>query len=1593
MTEAARLVLIVDTTGMKPGEQALDSLTRKGEQAERRITASMSDIERAMVKSGVASGRFGGAMQDVDRALVRTTGDLRPLNRELEQTGRAADRAGGALAGMAGKVRLMLGGLGAALGVRQLVNYADTWSDISARVGLAVGDMDNAAPTMARLSDMARQTYSSLNLTAEGFIANSVSLRELGLNTQQQLNYTEALNNALVVSGARGQRAESVNRALAASMAIGRMQGDQLNTVLMSGGRIAQVLAAELGTTTNGLRQMATDGKITSDVIYTALVGSMGALRDEAASMPATMGDAFTLIGNSLLTLVGSFDQATGASAAMATGIIKVSDGIKYLATNSNIVIGAVSGLTTALVASFIPATYSAVAALAAKSGAFILLNGGIWGSVAALAAMRGAMIATGIGAFAVAVGVVVAKFLDLSDKVGGAGNAMSLLMDVGIEVASRIGQGFVQAGALIASGATYMKGVFLEAFATIARGFASMMTTIAQGLKIIGVGDGVGIGSGFAAQLTADADAAMATSLERATAAGTALRDLATTSLDSVAALRRATGGMFGPNLPAEIEATTDAVVEFGGGVASAGKAASGAGKAVSGAAKGVNELTQAADRWRQRLQSALGPMATYKRDSTELVALHKAGALSAAEYAKAQGLVTDELAGGLPMIGDVSKAFGDFIAGGLRDAKSAFDSILGSFKNMIAQMIATAAQRRIMLSLGFGGVGGLVGGDALSTALGAAGAPTGGMLGAGGVLAGIGALGSAAMSAFTGGLQAAMGGIGSITQYTSLMMGGATTSIAGFASAAGALAVPLLAVAAAFSFFRKKTKELDAGMRITVEGLETAVETFRKTETRRFWGLSKKTRTSYDRADQETQDALSAIVGNIQTGVMDAAAALGFGAETFAGFAHQMTISTKGMSKEDAQRAVEQALAGLGDGFAGMIPGLNALRKVGESTTEVLNRLSTSLTGVNGIMDTLGHRFHAVGLAGADAASKIAEAFGGLDAMVNATQRFYSAFYTEQERIAVTTRQTTEALARLGIAMPRTRDQYRAMVASLDLTTEAGREAYAALIGMADAFDLILPKIGALTEAMAAAQDAVRTGLDGAIGAAQEAAKANATAAGNWYKAAGSIREYIDKLRGAASALFSPAQAMRFNRQQYQQTYQRALNGDLGAAQAVTGAADRYLSSVMDTARTREEAALAQARVLSQLGLLQGVADIEGARHDVIAGLIGQQVELLTEARDFLAAGGVMTEDMIRTLRTGLGSINSAVQAAQQISWAALQRQLNVTIGIIADADVPPHVRTLLANATNGVRGFVDFVARSDLTPDQKWMALTNASGHLKTVQFLAQNDMPEMYTRIVLNAGSAYRVAVTTQIQSGSILDAAQLQRLLTGSADGRITLGGSFRFDPSAGFATWYETTSRAAIQTPMVALRTAMGTLQTALTALRAAIIAPPPVAPPSRPVTPTTPTAPVAPQPRPQISTAQQQYLLYNSSEGAEYGTRTVFRVDGREFPTRQAAEQWVNSNYPAFAKGGTHTGGPAIIAENAPELVAPSKIYNGSQTRAMLDNSGVVRELQRVLAELVEMKAHARRAAEAGVNTEKLMRKADALGVKIDPDQNKVTT
>ncbi|WP_312469362.1 tape measure protein [Brucella sp.] len=237
-----------------------------------------------------------------------------------------------------------LAGIGAALGVDQLRKMTDTWTDMTSRVNLAAGSIDKGTEVMSRLGDMARRTYSDLTQTAESYLSNATAVRELGYNTDESLNYTEALNNALVVSGAKGDRAARVIDALAKAMATGKLQGDNLNTVIESGGRVAEALAAGLDTTVGGLRKLGSQGKITGNDIVRGLSSQMETLRQEAADMPATIGDGFTLLNNALLQYVGNADSAAGVSAKISEALVMIADNFDKVADGALQVAAVVAG-------------------------------------------------------------------------------------------------------------------------------------------------------------------------------------------------------------------------------------------------------------------------------------------------------------------------------------------------------------------------------------------------------------------------------------------------------------------------------------------------------------------------------------------------------------------------------------------------------------------------------------------------------------------------------------------------------------------------------------------------------------------------------------------------------------------------------------------------------------------------------------------------------------------------------------------------------------------------------------------------------------------------------------------------------------------------------------------------------------------------------------------------------------------------------------------------------------------------------------------------------------------------------------------------
>jgi len=303
-------------------------------------------------QASTSLGRFTQSADSAEKSASALDPASRKSSQSVQQLGKSSDSTAGSINTLASTAMRLGGVIVAAFSVAAIKNYADAWSDMQSRVGAVTGDMEGAGDRMQRLVDIANASYAPLSQTAEVYSRNVATFRDLGRSADEAADFTEAVNNALVVTATRGEDAAVVVNSLSRALAIGKLDADAFDTIVSRSPRTLKAVADQMGVTTIELRKLATEGKVTSDVIATGLVGSLEQLQAEAAEMPATMGDAFVRVGNNVTEMVGRLDKATGASSALASGIIELADGMRSLtgdAESMNNVVTALEVASTAL--------------------------------------------------------------------------------------------------------------------------------------------------------------------------------------------------------------------------------------------------------------------------------------------------------------------------------------------------------------------------------------------------------------------------------------------------------------------------------------------------------------------------------------------------------------------------------------------------------------------------------------------------------------------------------------------------------------------------------------------------------------------------------------------------------------------------------------------------------------------------------------------------------------------------------------------------------------------------------------------------------------------------------------------------------------------------------------------------------------------------------------------------------------------------------------------------------------------------------------------------------------------------------------------
>lgn len=258
----------------------------------------------------------------------------REVRRTLDEINRSVRRTEASLNGLSGAFSSLF----AYIGVRELVQYADTWALISGRLEVATGSAAAAARAQQQVLDIANSARAPLSGAAELYARLAVSTRELGTTQDDIAKATEAVALSFRVGGASASEAAAASIQFAQGLASGALQGDELRSVLENNIPLAQIIAREFGVTVGQLRELGAEGQLTADRVLPAVIGALDELREQSETMPETIGGAFKVLQNEFTALVGRFTQSTGATDAVAKAIL-------WLAENLDTVLVAMSAL------------------------------------------------------------------------------------------------------------------------------------------------------------------------------------------------------------------------------------------------------------------------------------------------------------------------------------------------------------------------------------------------------------------------------------------------------------------------------------------------------------------------------------------------------------------------------------------------------------------------------------------------------------------------------------------------------------------------------------------------------------------------------------------------------------------------------------------------------------------------------------------------------------------------------------------------------------------------------------------------------------------------------------------------------------------------------------------------------------------------------------------------------------------------------------------------------------------------------------------------------------------------------------------------
>lgn len=381
-----------------------------------------------------------GALSEMTEYLGRlvsltqeNNSQLNTMNANIEQMGQrmqSSVSSAGSLTSMLKNAAAAVGGVAAA---KKVFDLSDELTNTTARLNMMNDGLQSTEQLQQRIFQSAQRARADYSATADVVAKLGQRASDAFSNNGETIQFAENLNKLFVIAGASQQEVSSASLQLTQALGSGVLRGEELNAVFEAAPNVIQTIADYMGVPIGQIRDMASEGEITADIVKNALLGATEEIDAKFNSMPTTIGQVWTSIKNQALMefqpILQQINQivnsqkfqsfVTGAVNALSTVAEVAMTAFQWLANigafiydnwswiepvvwavvTAILAYNAVQGISNALISASAFASDLKAAALARESGATFLATVQQYGFNAALLACPITWIVAGIGA------------------------------------------------------------------------------------------------------------------------------------------------------------------------------------------------------------------------------------------------------------------------------------------------------------------------------------------------------------------------------------------------------------------------------------------------------------------------------------------------------------------------------------------------------------------------------------------------------------------------------------------------------------------------------------------------------------------------------------------------------------------------------------------------------------------------------------------------------------------------------------------------------------------------------------------------------------------------------------------------------------------------------------------------------------------------------------------------------------------------------------------------------------------------------------------------------------------------------------------